>query len=67
MLSWSEMGAHQSLYEDRRREAARERLARMARADRQAKGPLYAPLLAGLGRHIAALGCALQDRYGAMD
>lgn len=67
MMSWTTIGAHQSMYEDRRREAARERLARSARAERPAKSPLYAPLLAGIGRHMAALGGALQDRYGATD
>ncbi len=51
-------------YFDYRRAADRDRIARLALAGRPAGVPFYRPVLAGLGRRLAAWGCGLQERYG---
>ncbi len=45
-----------------RREAERERLVREAQANHR-QNPVYAPVLAELGRHLSQLGQSLQEHY----
>lgn len=46
-------------------EAKQERLARLARENGSHSAPLYAPLLAQLGRQLSHLGHSLQEHYEA--
>ncbi len=54
-------------YFDYRRAADRDQIARLALAARPAGVPFYRPVLAGLGRRLAAWGSDLQARYGAAE
>lgn len=63
MQTWKDMEAYRQRQLDLQREAAVERLAKVARNNTERTNPLYAPLLAGVGRQLTNLGQQLQERY----
>jgi hypothetical protein len=63
MYEWGTMYAHQR-GEELRREREKDLIIEQALAARGKRDPLYAPLLAEVGRQLAKVGAQLQDRYG---
>ena len=64
MLNWLDIQVQEARREDWLRAAEKQRLIQEARAGHPRPPRLYGPLLAGLGRQLAAWGDSLQARYG---
>lgn len=63
MQSWKDLEVHQQRQGELQREALQERLIQEAQKNGERANPVYAPLLAGVGRQLKNLGQQLQERY----
>lgn len=63
MFQWNNIKINEQHRNELIRQAENERLAREAQGKREKSNPVYAPLLAQLGRHLAQFGESLQAEY----